>query len=118
MYSEIATPRERGKYVGMMAGVYSVSVIIGPIVGGALTDNASWRWIFYINLPIGGLAMIVIWFALSKLERVVKNNPKIDWAGTIVIVCAVVALLLPLQWGGDQYVVLDLTRLYWRSVIL
>jgi MFS family permease len=84
-----------------MAGVYSVSVIVGPLIGGAFTDHATWRWVFYFNLPIVVIAMIVVWIALRKLERVVKNNPKIDWAGTITVVCAVVTLLLPLQWGGS-----------------
>ncbi|KAF7336207.1 Major facilitator transporter-like protein [Mycena venus] len=104
---------DRPKYMGMLGGVFVVSSIIGPLIGGGLTDKATWRWCFYINIPIGGVAMAVITVLLKSvpplgsdagkrsrkvLLRQVRN---LDWVGAVLIAGSVTSLGLALQWGGN-----------------
>jgi EmrB/QacA subfamily drug resistance transporter len=98
---ELVSPRERGKYMGYIMAVMMLATIGGPLAGGAITDNISWRWVFYINLPIGG-------FALVYLSRVLKlpgsrTEHVIDYAGAAVLAIAATALVLLTTWGGTQY---------------
>nr|BFE70598.1 hypothetical protein GCM10020092_038990 [Actinoplanes digitatis] len=67
--AEIVPPRDRGKYQGVMMAVMPIAMIGGPLVGGFITDNLSWRWAFYVNLPLGVAALAVCWFTLAKLPR-------------------------------------------------
>ncbi len=97
------TPRERGKYNGIMGGVFALASVIGPLVGGALTDRVSWRWCFYINLPIGCVAIAVIFYGLRTSRKPIVSQPKIDIAGTLLIIASVILLILPLNWGGVTY---------------
>ena len=66
---DVVPPRERGKYQGMMGGIFALASIAGPLLGGFLTDNASWRWIFYINVPIAAIALFVTATSMSPYER-------------------------------------------------
>src|SRR5205085_595600 len=77
---EMIPPRERSKYMGLMMAVMPVAMIGGPLAGGFITDNFSWRWAFYVNLPLGVLALVVCWFTLAKLPRG-TGKAKIDWLG-------------------------------------
>jgi EmrB/QacA subfamily drug resistance transporter len=92
---DLFTPRERGRYQGLFGGVFGISMLIGPALGGFLTDSISWHWVFLVNLPIGLVAMAVIWRLLPPIkhpERVVS----IDYLGAAVFAAAVVPLLLGL----------------------
>lgn len=98
---DIVAPRQRGRYQGYFGAVFGLSSVIGPIVGGLFTDFLSWRWIFYINLPVGAIALAAIWY---KLHIPVKRNPhKIDFAGAGLLAIASSSLLLSLVWGGSVY---------------
>ena len=97
----IVPPRDRGRYQGLIGAVFAAASIIGPAVGGFIVDNMSWRWIFYVNLPVGGLALIVIWITMPRRSEVHKRP--IDWAGAGLLAAATTALLLGLVWGGRQY---------------
>lgn len=97
-------PRERGKYVGIMMAVMPVAMIAGPLIGGFITDNLSWRWAFYVNLPLGILALVVIWTTLNlAIETKPRGEVKIDWWGISLIIVWISALVLMITWGGGEY---------------
>jgi EmrB/QacA subfamily drug resistance transporter len=100
----LVPPRERGKYMGVMMAVMPVSMIGGPLVGGYITDHVSWRWNFYVNLPLGAIALFVIWSTLH-LTSETKRTEKvvIDWWGISVLTTWIVALVLAITWGGTEY---------------
>jgi EmrB/QacA subfamily drug resistance transporter len=97
----IIPPRDRGRYQGLIGGVFAAASIAGPAVGGFLVDNASWRWVFYVNLPVGGLALVVIYLTMPK--RAARREHSIDWAGAAALAAGTTGLLLGLVWGGRQY---------------
>jgi EmrB/QacA subfamily drug resistance transporter len=98
---DLFSPRERGRYQGFTGAMFGLSSIIGPLLGGFLTDHVSWRWIFYVNLPIGAVALFVI-VTTMHLPHVRKEH-RIDYLGAGVLTGAVVALLLVATWGGSTY---------------
>ncbi|WP_020577183.1 MDR family MFS transporter [Actinopolymorpha alba] len=98
---DIIPPRERGRYQGYFAAVFGVSSVAGPLLGGWFTDGPGWRWIFWINLPIGVAALIVTSYALRM--PLVRRNHRIDYLGAATIVAAVSCLLLYLSWRGESY---------------
>jgi len=98
---DLFSPRERGRYQGITGGVFAMSSVIGPLVGGYLTDNVSWRWIFYVNIPIGAVALFVI-VTTMHLPHVRKEH-RIDYMGAAVLTSAVTCLLLVSTWGGRTY---------------
>ncbi|KAJ7663449.1 major facilitator superfamily domain-containing protein [Mycena rosella] len=103
---------KRPIYSGMIGGMYGIASVAGPLMGGAFTDRITWRWCFYINLPIGAVTLLVVIF-LFKMPRsgVVKAEPAtfmervhlFDPWGTLVFIPAIICLLLALQWGGSKY---------------
>jgi EmrB/QacA subfamily drug resistance transporter len=101
MVGMIVPPRDRGRYQGLIGSVFAGASIIGPLIGGFIVDNASWRWIFYVNLPVGGLALVVILVTMPR--RAYKQEHSIDWLGAAVLAAGTTALLLGLVWGGNQY---------------
>src|ERR1700685_3669831 len=89
---DIVSPRERGKYSGLFGGVFGVASVIGPLLGGIFVDNLTWRWIFYINIPIGAIALFVVASQVpGKLRRI---HHVIDYLGTAVLVLATTSLVL------------------------
>ena len=96
-------PRERGKYQGVMMAVMPLAMIGGPLLGGFITDNASWRWAFYVNLPLGVLSLVVCWFTLKLPRQERAAKVRIDWWGSAVLTAWITALVLMLSWGGSQY---------------
>jgi EmrB/QacA subfamily drug resistance transporter len=98
---DVIPPRQRGRYQGYFGAVFGVASVAGPLLGGWLTDGPGWRWIFYVNLPVGLAALVVTSMVLRM--PVVRREHRIDWAGAALIVAAVSCLLLYLDWGGKEY---------------
>ncbi|KAL7625627.1 hypothetical protein AAE478_004847 [Parahypoxylon ruwenzoriense] len=100
---------KRPLYLGFFGAVFGLASVIGPLVGGAFTSNVTWRWCFYINLPFGGVAMVIIGFLLHVPDResvkisVRARLSQLDAVGTTFLIPGVVCLLLALQWGGLTY---------------
>jgi EmrB/QacA subfamily drug resistance transporter len=100
--ADVIAPRERGKYQAYMSGVWGVASIAGPIVGGWMTDHLSWRWIFWINLPIGLVAFVLSSRAL-KLLKVRRQQTRIDYVGAAMLTGLITGCLLIMSWGGVAY---------------
>lgn len=98
---DVIPPRERGRYQGYFGAVFGVSSVAGPLIGGWLTDAISWRWIFYVNLPIGILALVLTTIALQM--PLPRRQHSIDYLGAGLVVAAVSSLLLYLNWAGEHY---------------
>jgi EmrB/QacA subfamily drug resistance transporter len=98
---DMVSPRERGQYMGYMMAAMMLAMIAGPLVGGYITQHWSWRWIFYINMPIGGAALIYLWLTLHLPRKRVEH--KIDWWGALVIAVGASSIVLLTSWGGSQY---------------
>jgi EmrB/QacA subfamily drug resistance transporter len=98
---DIVSPRERGKYQGLFGAVFGVSSVIGPLLGGVFVDNLSWRWIFYINIPIGAIALVVV--ALQVPGQLRRVHHKIDYLGAVVLSLAATSLILLTSLGGTTY---------------
>ncbi len=99
--ADLVSPRERGRYQGLFGAVFGISSVAGPLLGGFITAALSWRWIFYINLPVGALALGLIWFGFKRPHHVVTH--RVDYAGAVLLTAATVCVLLVLTWGGVQY---------------
>ncbi|MFJ1930245.1 MULTISPECIES: MDR family MFS transporter [unclassified Streptomyces] len=99
---DLVPPRERGKYQGLMAGVMAIAMIGGPLVGGTITDHLGWRWAFYINIPLGivALAMVTAVLHLPKRER---RKAKVDYLGAGLLTVGITAIVLVTTWGGSEY---------------
>jgi len=105
---DIVSPRERGRYQGYFGAVFAFASVTGPLAGGFIVDNLSWRWVFYINVPIGILALVVTSAVLKLPFRRLPH--RIDYLGSFLLVAGASALLLVTVWGGTQYP--------WRSGVI
>jgi EmrB/QacA subfamily drug resistance transporter len=98
---DLFSPRERGRYQGYTGAVWGVASIGGPLLGGVFTDLASWRWIFFVNLPLGALALFVV--ATQMHVPFERREHRIDWLGAATLTAGVTCLLLVAVWGGTTY---------------
>lgn len=92
---DLFTPRERGRYQGLFGAVFGISALIGPALGGFLTDSISWHWVFYVNIPVGAVALFIIWRLLPPLHTTGVSR-KIDYLGVSVFTAALVPILIGL----------------------
>jgi EmrB/QacA subfamily drug resistance transporter len=99
---DLFPPAERGKYQGIISGLYGISSIVGPTLGGALADGPGWHWVFFVNLPLA-LIIILLFVFFFPHYKPDSLKHKVDWAGLSLIVLAVSPLLLALNWAGSEY---------------
>jgi EmrB/QacA subfamily drug resistance transporter len=99
---DLFPPAERGKYQGLMTGVFGISSIIGPTLGGFITDNLSWHWVFFVNVPLG-IIIIGLFIFFFPNFRPSNAKPKIDYPGIVTLILAVVPTMLALTWAGVEY---------------
>jgi EmrB/QacA subfamily drug resistance transporter len=98
---DVVSPRDRPRYQGLFTGTFALASVAGPLLGGLITSALSWRWVFYVNLPVGALALTMIAIGLRKPPSG-KARP-IDYAGALLLAGATAALLLLLAWGGTEF---------------
>ncbi|WP_349880487.1 MDR family MFS transporter [Micromonospora sp. HUAS YX12] len=98
---DLVPPRERGRYQGMIAGIMAIAMVAGPLVGGFITDHLSWRWAFYVNLPLGGAALLIL--ATTMHLPKYRTEHKIDWLGAALLSVGITAIVLVTTWGGNEY---------------
>jgi EmrB/QacA subfamily drug resistance transporter len=101
LVGDLFGPRERGRWQGLLGAMFGLSSVIGPLLGGWLTDAVNWRWIFYINIPLGLLALAVIYWTLPAIAR--KHERALDYFGGLLIGAGLMPLLLALVWGGSTH---------------
>ncbi|MPY45695.1 MFS transporter, partial [Streptomyces phyllanthi] len=114
---DLIPPRERGKYQGMMAGVMAFAMILGPLVGGTITDHWGWRWSFYINVPLGVVALIAV-TAVLHLPKTTADRSwrRVDFLGAALLTLGITSIVLVTTWGGTEYawdssVIMELTAI-------
>ncbi|MFE4712876.1 MDR family MFS transporter [Paenibacillus sp. NPDC056722] len=98
---DIFPPEKRGKLTGLFGAVFGISSVLGPLLGAYITDYVGWQWVFYINLPIGVVAIFLI--ATSYKESITHSKQRIDWGGAFTLVSAIICLMFALELGGNQY---------------
>ncbi|WP_320536347.1 MDR family MFS transporter [Pseudarthrobacter sp. IC2-21] len=99
--ADVVPARERGKYMGLMGGVFAISSVAGPLLGGWFTEGPGWRWVFWINIPLGLLALAGAFFFLKLPKH--SGKPKLDLGGMFLLAIATTALVLFATWGGSKY---------------
>jgi EmrB/QacA subfamily drug resistance transporter len=98
--ADVVSPRERGRYQGYLQLVFTLASVVGPLLGGLLVDVTSWRWVFYVNLPIGAVALAVVFTKLKLPQQ--RTERTIDYPGAVLLTSGVICLLLVTEWGGRQ----------------
>ncbi|MGO1542754.1 MAG: MDR family MFS transporter [Gulosibacter sp.] len=101
--ADVVPARERGKYMGIMGGVFAFSSVAGPLLGGWLTEGPGWRWAFWMNVPLGLIALIATVVLLHLPKHTNKERPKLDYLGMTLMAAATSCLILVASWGGATY---------------
>ena len=101
--ADLYPPAKRGKVMGWMASVFGFASVAGPLIGGYLTDGPGWRYVFYVNFPIGIAALLILFFFFPHVKPHKAKDFRIDYLGSITLVAALVPFLLALNWGGRDY---------------
>jgi EmrB/QacA subfamily drug resistance transporter len=100
---DLVSPRERGRYQGYIAVAFALATVVGPLIGGVLVEHASWRWVFYVNLPLGIAAFAGLHFKLPAPEPAHRPAKHFDIAGAVLLAGSTITLMLACIWGGDRY---------------
>jgi EmrB/QacA subfamily drug resistance transporter len=100
---DLFSARERGKWQGVTGSVFGIAAVLGPTLGGWITDNSTWRWVFYVNVPIGIVALLVLTFLMPTLKSQRAGKAIIDYPGAILLAAGTVPLLLGFTWAGSTY---------------
>jgi EmrB/QacA subfamily drug resistance transporter len=109
--ADVVSPRERGRYMGLIGAVFGLSSVAGPLLGGWLTDGPGWRWCFWVNLPVGVVALLVVTLVLPRrTRRGAREAGRLDWFGALLLAAIGTCLVLATSWGGSQYA--------WRSPVI
>src|SRR5947199_2001999 len=98
---DIVSPRDRGKYQGYLGAVFAFASVVGPLLGGFFVDNLSWRWVFYINIPVGIVALVITSSVLNLPFKRIEH--RIDYWGAALVMLAASSLILVTVWGGSEY---------------
>jgi EmrB/QacA subfamily drug resistance transporter len=101
--ADLYPPAKRGRVIGLAASVFGLSSVIGPLIGGFLTDGPGWRYAFYVNIPVGLVALAILYFCFPHIRIPKPAGFKIDYAGSLSLVASIVPILLALSWGGRDY---------------
>ena len=99
---DLFPPAERGKFMGYISATFAASSIIGPVLGGYITDAISWHWVFFVNIPIGILIILLLAFYFPDIKPDTSKH-RIDYPGVTTLILTVVSIMLALSWGGAQY---------------
>ncbi|KAI9866654.1 MAG: hypothetical protein M1813_001206 [Trichoglossum hirsutum] len=113
--TDLVPLRERGKWFGFISGVWALGSVTGPVIGGAFSQNVSWRWIFWINMPFAGIGffMIPVFLTLQyKTGDFVEKLKRVDWVGSFIFVASTTSFLIPVTWGGVMY-----PWSHWRTLV-
>jgi EmrB/QacA subfamily drug resistance transporter len=98
---DLFAPRERAKWTGVMMAIFGLSSVLGPTLGGVMIDHMAWKWLFWIFLPLGIVAFVMIWFMFPKVAR--STSEKIDYWGSLFLSVSIITLLLGFSWAGTKY---------------
>jgi EmrB/QacA subfamily drug resistance transporter len=98
---DVFAPAERARWAGLMSAVFASASVVGPLIGGTLTDHVHWRWVFYVNLPLGAIALTVLFFGMPHIRPSIRS--KLDFLGIVLLLASVVPLLLAFSWAGSRY---------------
>ena len=98
---DLFAPQDRGRWTGIISGTFAIASVVGPLLGGTLTDHLSWRWVFFTNIPFGLLALAVVYFWMPSSRR--GRAEAVDYRGAIALMLAAGTLLLGISWAGNQY---------------
>jgi EmrB/QacA subfamily drug resistance transporter len=98
---DIFNPRERGRWMGIIMSTFALASLIGPALGGWFTDHVSWRWVFYINLPVALIALGMIIYTLPTVRT--GKQHRLDWSGSVLLAAGLIPMLLGFTWGGTKY---------------
>lgn len=114
---DLFPPRERGRWLGVMSGVFGLSSVLGPTLGGYIVDHYDWHWVFWIFLPVGLVALVLIWKMFPSVDR--KEKQPVDYLGSLFLTITIIPMLLAFSWAGNNYdwISIEIVGLFAFSII-